>query len=190
MGEIRTNRIVSFSWTYFFFLLFFHSIRSANSSYAVYFAEPIAVLPRCVCAERHLSKKLLLLNVPQNKHGCMVSLFWKHFSVNWIKKNSFAQSSPCLFSCMFSILLWLHKYAVLSFVFLSFVCSAKNLKGLSKENSSPFFLETDGKNPISRYIYNLLTDGIKGIVKKDALLAILNEIAVRIEQISPDGFRS
>lgn len=32
-----------------FFFLFFHSIRSANSSYAVYFAEPIAVLPRCVC---------------------------------------------------------------------------------------------------------------------------------------------
>lgn len=67
---------------------------------------------------------------------------------------------------------------ILRFVFSS-VCSTKHLKGASKENSSPFFLETDGKNPVSRYIYNLLTDGIKGNAKKDTLLAILHEIAVR-----------
>lgn len=60
--------------------------------------------------------------------------------------------------------------------------SSKHLKALSKENTTPFFLETDGKNPISRYIYNLLTDGIKGNAKKDTLLVILNEIAVRGRQ--------
>lgn len=82
------------------------------------------------------------------------------------------------FFALFPILLWPQKYKILRSILFS-VCSTKHLKGLSKEKTSPFFLESDGKNPISRYIYNLLTDGIKGSTKKDMLLPILNEISVR-----------
>lgn len=61
------------------------------------------------------------------------------------------------------------------------ICSStKQLKALSKDGSSPFFLDLDGKNPVFRTIYNLLTDGIKGTIRKDALHAILSEIAVNI----------
>lgn len=56
--------------------------------------------------------------------------------------------------------------------------SSKYLKTLSKGDVSPFFLDVDGKNPIFRYIYDLLNDGIRGTAKKDAVLAILGDISV------------
>lgn len=55
---------------------------------------------------------------------------------------------------------------------------AKYLKSLSKSGESPFFLGNDAKNPIFRYIYDLLNDGIRGATKKDAVTTILAEIAV------------
>lgn len=65
-------------------------------------------------------------------------------------------------------------------MFVNFIFSAKHLKSLSKGGTSPFFLETDGKNPIFRYIYDLLNDCIKGTTKKDAVSAILSDIAVSV----------
>lgn len=59
-----------------------------------------------------------------------------------------------------------------------FVFRAKYLKSLSKSGESPFFLGNDAKNPIFRYIYDLLNDGIRGATKKDAVTTILAEIAV------------
>lgn len=58
--------------------------------------------------------------------------------------------------------------------------SSKHLKSLTKTDSSPFFLDTDGKNPIFRFIYDLLNDGIRGTTRKDAVLAILADLAVSV----------
>lgn len=57
--------------------------------------------------------------------------------------------------------------------------STKYLKSLAKSGESPFFLHKDGKNPIFRYIYELLNDGIRGATKKDAVTTILGDIAVK-----------
>lgn len=56
---------------------------------------------------------------------------------------------------------------------------SKQLKGISKDSSSPFFLDIDGKNPIFRTIYDYLSNGVKGTIKKDVLLAILSDVSVR-----------
>ncbi|XP_031624361.1 THO complex subunit 2 isoform X2 [Contarinia nasturtii] len=53
----------------------------------------------------------------------------------------------------------------------------KYLKSLAKSNENPFFLGNDGKNPIFRYIYDLLHDGIRGVTKKDVVSTILADIA-------------
>lgn len=66
----------------------------------------------------------------------------------------------------------------MSFFIFPFSSSAKYLKALAKSNESPFFLGSDGKNPIFRYIYDLLNDGIRGATKKDAVSTILADIAV------------
>lgn len=58
------------------------------------------------------------------------------------------------------------------------IFSAKYLKTCSKSGESIFFLGSDGKNPIFRFIYELLNDCIKGATKKDAVATILVEIAV------------
>lgn len=55
--------------------------------------------------------------------------------------------------------------------------STKSLKSLVKSGGSPFFLGDD-KNPIFRYIYDLLNDGIKGVTKKDVVPTILADISV------------
>lgn len=65
------------------------------------------------------------------------------------------------------------------FCFLVFF-STKHLKNLSKNGESPFFLGGDGKNPIFRYIYDLLHDCIRGAAKKDAVSTILADLTVSI----------
>lgn len=65
---------------------------------------------------------------------------------------------------------------IVSFNYL--FCSTKYLKGLSKDNSSPFFLDVGSKNPIFRTVYDLLSNGVKGNIKKDVLLAIISDILV------------
>lgn len=64
------------------------------------------------------------------------------------------------------------KYSMFVLIF-----SGKSIKSLSKSGGSPFFLG-DNKNPIFRYIYDLLNDGIKGVTKKDVVSTILADISV------------
>lgn len=66
-----------------------------------------------------------------------------------------------------------------------FRSSAKSLKSLAINGESPFFLG-DNKNPIFRYIYDLLNDGIKGVTKKDVVSTILADIAVNETSFSLD----
>lgn len=53
------------------------------------------------------------------------------------------------------------------------------MKTLAKSGESPFFSRHDGKNPIFRYIYELLNDAIRGATKKDAVTAILSDLTVK-----------
>ena len=67
----------------------------------------------------------------------------------------------------------------INFVYFLFDFRTKYLKALAKSGESPFFLCKNGKNPIFRYIYELLNDGIRGTTKKDAVTTILSDIAVK-----------
>lgn len=62
-------------------------------------------------------------------------------------------------------------------MFFSFCCSTKYLKSLAKTNTSPFYLDTTNENSIYRFIYDLLNDGIRGTTRKDAILAIIGDLA-------------
>lgn len=70
----------------------------------------------------------------------------------------------------------LNEYIFFFFLLLCF--SSKHVKTIQKDNSSPFLLEINGTNPIYRTIYDLLSNGVRGIVKKDVLLAIVTDILV------------
>lgn len=73
---------------------------------------------------------------------------------------------------------------VLNNCVLSHNFSSKYLKTLSKGDVSPFFLDVDGKNPIFRFIYDLLNDGIRGTAKKESILAILADISVSKQTVN------
>lgn len=163
MGEIRTSRIVSFSWSFFFLLAILDSV---GQFWLRCVFRRMVEWCVCVCVRACRTPLINGINIFQfgeNKLDVDVSKTFSPFSCRIAFSGVF---------CVRRII-----FHILPFVF-SFVCSTKHLKVALKENSSPFFLETDGKNPVCRYIYNLLTDGIKGNAKKDTLLAILHEIAV------------
>ncbi|XP_058449396.1 THO complex subunit 2 [Malaya genurostris] len=53
----------------------------------------------------------------------------------------------------------------------------KQCKALLKEDSSPLFVKNDRKSGISRAIYDLVSHGIRGHIKKEQVLAMLGELA-------------
>lgn len=211
MGEIRTKWFVSiFYWRFFFLLRLLDAVGQFSLRYIfrrtnfyICVCDGVYV---CVCecdvrAKRHWSMKLSFFNLV--KINMNVLMYQWYPDVFQTTRRHIAKACFCyVFRNILTSELHLHAICTCGFAFFIFrcghskskmssfvfflhiyVCSSKHLKALSKENTSPFFLETDGKNPISRYIYNLLTDGIKGNTKKDTLLSILSEIAVRKWQI-------
>lgn len=63
-------------------------------------------------------------------------------------------------------------------IIISYIYSVKLLKPVTKDNSSPFFLDVGSKNPVFRTIYDFISGGVKGNIRKDVLFTILQDISV------------
>lgn len=59
--------------------------------------------------------------------------------------------------------------------------SIKYVKGNVKSNQSPLFWKEDKKGTIFRAIYDLLSFGIRGQIKKETAISTLHDISVRSE---------
>lgn len=62
----------------------------------------------------------------------------------------------------------------------NFFCSIKSVNQFIKdEDKSPLFTKSGKLSGISQAIYNLLLSGIRGALRKDAVLSTLRDIVVR-----------
>lgn len=70
------------------------------------------------------------------------------------------------------------RFLIHAFDSFSLFNRTKWLKNVPKDDTSPMFLISDNSNLVYRHIYDLLNDGVHGIIKKEIVLAILADIAV------------
>lgn len=63
--------------------------------------------------------------------------------------------------------------------FFIFLFSLKHVKTITKNNNSPLYCNGEKRNLVFRAIYDLLSLGIRGQVKKDLVLSTLSDISVR-----------